>query len=140
MQPGIYKARAISDSVQYGFTANNNPQIAIDLAIEEDVVTTFLYFTDKTEAQSLSRLRLLGWNGQHLDKLGELPNIVDVRVSNDEYQGKPQTRADIILPSSSKVALAKKMTSNDLAAFARRYAPADAAPVDLDIDDGRAPF
>lgn len=60
---GIYRAKAVAGSEQYGITSNGNDQIGIDLQLLDlnRTVTTVLVFSERSEKFSTDRLKALGW-------------------------------------------------------------------------------
>lgn len=118
---GVFKAKAILESVQWGEAGeNNSPQIAVDLNIKDiGRLTTFLFFTTASAPYSFDRLRAMGWKGQSAADLHDLTGIdtneVDVEVTEESYNGKMQTKVQI-LTGSSRVTLSKPVEAKAFAA------------------------
>jgi hypothetical protein len=124
ISPGMYKARAVKGSVQFGETERGNLQVAIDLDIKSPqsaeslgTMTTFLYFTDGAQVYSYDRLRALGWQGKGPDDIDKMDTIdaneVDVRVTQPESYKAPDGTMKMgvskveIQAGAGKVTLAK---------------------------------
>ncbi len=142
MKTGIFRGKAVLESVQYGDTSNGHPQIAINMRMRVDDkgemqdATTFLIFSQESAPYSFERLRRLGWEGSDLTNLkGIDKNEVDVRVWQDTYDGKPQIKCEI--GTGGTVTLSKP-TSKE--AFAAKVAAITGAPVGGGGAQPKAPF
>lgn len=129
MKYGIFKGRAIKDTIQYGESQGGHPQIAVVMRMRVDdsaqELTTFLIFSPESAPYSFDRLRAMGWEGNDLSNLAGIDkNEVDVRVFAEEYQGKAQVKCKIM--GGGRVTLAKPM---DPKTFAARVAAITGAPV-----------
>lgn len=123
IEPGIYKARAVAGSEQYGETSNGNDQIVLNLTLLEsgDTVSTFLVFSDKAAPYSIDRLRKCGWSGADLAKLDGIDaNEVDVEVKYEEYKGEMKMKVQII--TGGTVTLEKQFDAKGKKAFAAKHA------------------
>ena len=65
IEAGIYRARGIEGSDQFGFAKTGTEQVSIDLELIEigQTVTTILMFSDAATPYSIDRLKALGWEG-----------------------------------------------------------------------------
>lgn len=120
MKFGIFKARAVLGSEQYGDTTGGHPQIAINLRMKTEdgsvqEVTTFLIFSAPSAPYSFERLRAMGWEGNDLTSLkGIDKNEVDVRIWEENYEGKPQLKVEIM--GGGRVQMSKPTSKEAFAA------------------------
>jgi hypothetical protein len=103
MKFGTFKARAVKGSEQYGETKNAYPQIAVTMRMDlgdgnSQDWTTYLIFSPDAAPYSFERLRALGWKGNDLSQelVGIDANEVDVRMFSEDYNGKPQSKCEIV--------------------------------------------
>jgi hypothetical protein len=140
MKFGIFKAKAVFDSIQYGETTNGHPQIAVNMRMDAEGTPqdagTFLIFSPESAPYSFARLRSLGWEGTDLTNLkGIDKNTVYVRVWQDSYDGKPQIKCEIL--SGGSLTLAKPLSKE---AFAAKVAALTGAPVGGQGGAAKVPF
>jgi hypothetical protein len=93
---GIYRARAIKAELDKSDKGDDVVVVMLEIQIGEGTMNaiTRLYFSEKAAPYSLERLRALGWPGG--TTFEKLPNVVDVTVKHEMYEGKPQTKVDIL--------------------------------------------
>src|ERR1700682_4109146 len=121
MKFGLFKGKAVLDSVQSNETTNGYPQLAVVMRMKTEDgstqdATTFLIFSAESAPYSFERLRALGWEGNDLRNLkGIDKNEVDVRVFSQDYQGKPQVKCEI-LSGGGKVTLQNPTSLDSFAA------------------------
>jgi len=99
MQAGIYKARAIQGSEQYGESTTGTPKIRLDLNVPslERTVFTDLFFSDASAEFSYERLRALGWQGDDISDLRSIDaNEVEVEIRQEQFDGKQRWRVEIL--------------------------------------------
>lgn len=127
---GIYSARGIAGSEQYGTTSNGNDQIVVDLTLLADAdgrevgeqVSVFLVFSDKAAPFSIERLRALGWTGTDLSQLDGIDRQeVQVQVKYEEYRGEQKMKVEI-LTGGGRVALKNQLDASGKKAFAAKFA------------------
>lgn len=118
IEPGIYRARAIEGSEQYGVAKTGTEQVSVDLELVEigAVVTAILAFSDAATPYSLDRLRALGWEGGDTFA-GISKNEVNVQIAYEEYEGKTRIKAEI---QASRFSFAKPMDDAQKRAFFAR--------------------
>lgn len=123
IEPGTYQARAISGAL--GCADNGTEQIAVAMEITSDCqsrgeqVTWYGYFTDKTAERTLKVLRKMGWSTDDLtDLTGIDANEVQLRIKEEEYQGKMQMKVDIF--ANDGPVLKNQMSPEQARAFAAR--------------------
>jgi hypothetical protein len=95
---GVYKARAIKGSEQYGESSNKNQQIYIDFKFPElnRQYTIILSLSPAAYPYSIQRLRALGWDGDRISDLtGIDKNEVDVDLTHETWEGKQQVKLNI---------------------------------------------
>lgn len=95
---GIHKARAIAGSEQFSPDANGNLIIGLDMLLDDgETMTVTFPFAGKAPEYSMKKLRMLGWTGDDVTELtGIGANEVDVRVYEETYNGKTQTKCEIV--------------------------------------------
>lgn len=126
IQAGMYKGRGVEGSVQYGTTKNGHDQIVLDLQLSgtNEVVSTFLIFSEAAAPYSMKRLRALGWKGRTPDDLANIKGIsseeVDVSVYFEEHNGKQQMKVDIV--TGGTVVLKDQMDTRGRKLFGQRFA------------------
>lgn len=119
IEQGIYRARGIEGSDQFGFASTGTEQVAIELELLDlgnARVTSILYFSDKSTPQSVEKLKALGWEGGDTFA-GISKNEVSVMVSYEDYQGKTRMNVEI---QSSRFAFASPMDAQQKRAFFAR--------------------
>lgn len=147
---GAHRAVAISEDVQHGFSPTKaTPQVVVPLRIiagpdRGRIITYFGYFSEKAEDRTMESLRLMGWKGDDVCDLGELPNEVSVVVDHEKYNGKvtakvqwvnsPGGRGKIKLEKPMDDAM-KRQFSAKMRGAAKRAAVVEGAPPDLDSLD-----
>jgi hypothetical protein len=98
---GKYRAKACGFDI--GESQSGNPFVAVSFEIGGTVEPWTGYLTDKAAERTIQSLRLMGWQGDDLEKLtlADLPGWVQVDVREDKDKegsikigddGKPQTR------------------------------------------------
>lgn len=93
IEPGYYKAKAVSASL--GYTSNGNEQVAmlVDMVDLGKQMTWYGYFTDKTADRTLESLMIAGWDGDSLVTFEGLGSTEFVAVvEEDTYNGETRTR------------------------------------------------
>lgn len=128
IEPGIYRARGIEGSDQYGYAKTGTEQVSVDLELLENgqTVTTILMFSDAATPYSIDRLKALGWEGGDTFE-GISKNEVNVQISYEEYDGKTRLKAEI---QASRFSFARPMDDAQKRAFFARIkggAPSPAA-------------
>lgn len=100
-----YEGRAIKGKIQFGETEAGTLQIAIDMELRDQqktaigVMTTILYFTDKSSVFAFERLHLLGWKGKTSEEIESVltddlySNWVPCRVTQPEQYKDPKDGA-----------------------------------------------
>ncbi len=122
---GIYKARGMAGSEQYGTARTGTDQIVIDLLVElgdgeTTRLSTVLYFSDAAAPYAIERLRALGWAGNDLLDLRDLnKNEVDVAIKYETFEGQQRMKVDI-MTGSGRLKLESPMGTREKAAFAAR--------------------
>lgn len=99
-----------------------------DEQYNNEQITAFLYFTDKTTARSIESLQYLGFTSDDLSlladadeaKCGELlPNVVEFVCAPEEYNGEWTLKVKWVnAPGRGRFAPKKKLEGSDLKAFA----------------------
>jgi len=117
----------VAGSEQFGETSGNWPQIALTMRMNADGETqdstTYLIFSPDAAPYSFARLRALGWTGKDIESIAKdgVPGIdkneVDVKIWSDTYQGKPQTKCEIMTGGTPTLA-----KPTDKGVFAKRVA------------------
>jgi hypothetical protein len=123
IKEGRYKARAIRGLEEYGESSNGTLQLTITLNVPAlgRELKTFLYFSAASTPYSIERLRALGWKGDDFRNLDGIDaNEVEVEVSSVPYEGKTQTRVQIVTSGTNRRAI-------DADSFAARVAALTAA-------------
>lgn len=95
---GMYNVRGVEGSEQIGFAETGTKQVSVlvDFVDLNRQATTILYFSDKTEVDSLKRLRALGWEGG--DTLaGISKNVARATVKYETYNGKRRRKVEIFI-------------------------------------------
>lgn len=110
MQDGIFDAKAIKGTEQWGPSANGYPQLRLMLRLKgEGDWQTDLIFSPDSAHFSADRLKAMGWDGAFYPdthpELAMLPNISSIfaepqkifkaRRRTEMYQGSPQTKVEI---------------------------------------------
>ena len=114
---GIYKARGVEGSVQYGKTANGIEQVAVDVELLDAgrTVTTFLFFSEAAKPYSIDRLKALGWNGDApITGIGR--NEAQVRISYEEYKGEEKMKVEV-LTGGGRVSLREQLSPQEQRGF-----------------------
>jgi hypothetical protein len=98
-KPGIYTAKAIKGTEQYGESTNGNPELIIQLNFLElgRAFTTVLYFSAAAIPYSIARLRALGWDGSDVSDLtGIDKNEVQAEIKYEEYEGEMKMKVQLV--------------------------------------------
>lgn len=114
---GIYKARGVEGSVQYGKTVNGIEQVAVDVELIEfgRTVTTFLFFSDAAKPYSIDRLKALGWNGDApITGIGR--NEAQVRISYEDYKGEEKMKVEV-MTGGGRVSLREQLSPQEQRGF-----------------------
>jgi hypothetical protein len=142
MKFGIFKARAVLGTEQFGETSNGHPQLALMFRMKIDdhgstqEASTFLIFSPESAPYSYERLRACGWEGNDLTDLkGVDKNEVDLKIWEDSYQGKPQVKVEIM--GGGKVTMAKPLSKEAFAAKVKALTGGGGAPA---TGGSRPPF
>lgn len=95
---GFHNVRGVGGSGQMGFATSGTEQVSVEVEFVELADkprgTTFLYFSEKAEVDSVKKLKAMGWDGgDGLDGIDK--NIVRASVKYEEYQGKRRMKIDI---------------------------------------------
>jgi len=103
---GIHLCHGVAGSVQEGVSNQGTDFLAIKLRLDDlgEEVTTFLYFTEKTESWSLDRLKALGWDGKGDGSYSGIDSKeAECSVRYEDYNGKQTMKVDIMTNSGVKV-------------------------------------
>lgn len=103
---GIHLCHGVAGSVQEGVSSQGTDFLAIKLRLDDlgEEVTTFLYFTEKTESWSLDRLKALGWDGKGDGNYNGIDSKqAECSVRFEQYNGKETMKVDIMTNSGVKV-------------------------------------
>jgi hypothetical protein len=123
---GSYKARAEEGTL--GETAGGNPQVAVLLrllnggpGVEQQLVTWYGSFGDKSVDRTIESLRHLGWKGDDLSDLQGLGETeVTVVIAHEaDLQGQPRARVKWI-NAGGGLALKTRMDAGSAKAFAEK--------------------
>ncbi len=128
---GIYKARALPDSVQFGEAgAKKTPQILVQFEILDETerptgekITWFGFLTDDSMKRTMEGLRYCGWKGNDIRKLDGLGTIpVELDIGKEVYQGKEQTKVNWVnkIGGGGKVTAKAPIEGKGLDALAKR--------------------
>lgn len=125
---GTYRARALPDDVQFGYTKGGNEQIAVPVQITEGehagaVVTWFGTFAEgKATEITLKALRACGWSTSDLTDLAGLgANEVEAVIEWETYNGVDRMKVKWLNTiGGGKVKLEQPMTDAQRKAFAAR--------------------
>jgi len=100
---GIHKARAVAGSEQFSPDTNGNLIIGLDMLLDDgETMTVTFPFAGKAPEYSMKKLRMLGWTGDDVTALTNIDaNEVDVRVYEETYEGKTQTKCEIVFGGGS---------------------------------------
>ena len=93
IEPGYYKAKAIS--AQAGFTNNGVEQVAmlVDLIDLNKQMTWYGYFTERSCDRTLESLMIAGWDGVNLGSFNGIGSTEFVAVvEEEEWEGQKRTR------------------------------------------------
>ena len=122
---GIYRARAVEGAL--GYTSNNTEQVAVDFAITEEGhenqrITWYGFFTEKTVETTLKSLRAMGWAGDDLSDLSGIDaNEVYLDIQHEEDQeGNLRARVRWVNATAGGLALKTRMDEGAAKAFAER--------------------
>lgn len=100
LKPGIYKkCRLVEDSVKYGYSSKNTPEITVNVTIPElrRQATVVLYFSPEAAKFSMERLRSAGWEGKDIKNLkGCGSRDVDIEITYEMFEGKSRPRVQIM--------------------------------------------
>lgn len=104
LQDGYYKCRATGNA-SFGVSDTGTESMAVELAILDEteattlaLMTSYLYFTEKTAELSAKRLRAIGLVGVNvsIDPLPGLGSVVaQCEVKTEEYNGKYSQKVEI---------------------------------------------
>jgi len=122
IEAGLYRARAIAGSEQYGQTKNGTDQIVIDMELPDigQTASVFLYFSEAAAPHSMKRLRLAGWTGNDLTNLENLGSReCEVSVKYEEYNGEQKMKVEIV--SGGTVKLDKTLDDKGKKAFGAKF-------------------
>lgn len=131
---GKYYARA--HEWDLGVTENGKEQIAVRFRIEGgpadgQAIIWRGYFTEKTMVRTFESLRFCGWAGNNVGEIPVLPNLVQIVVSHEEYQGKTHPRVQWVNRIGGPV-VKNQLEGSARADFAKRMqAAAMQVPTDL---------
>ena len=92
-KPGIYTARAVKGSEQYGESTNGSPELLLQLDIPDigKRLTTVLYFSAAAAPYSIERLRAMGWEGSDLADLSGIDKKdVSIEITYEPFEGEAQ--------------------------------------------------
>lgn len=129
IKSGIYKAKVVKGSEEYGESANKTPELLLRVHVPElqRELTVVLYFSESASPYSLERLRLCGWKGTDLSDLtGVDENEIEIEVKYEDYQGAPKMKVGIRSGGgtfSTKTPVDKKAFAAKVAAIAGLPAP-----------------
>lgn len=124
---GVYKGRAMPETVKLGTTEKGHPQIGFMMQISKgaghrDIVPMYLVFSDGPKGSakySLERLRALGWEGTDLRALQTIGrNYVDVRVDYEVFEGDEKLRVEIV----TGLRMDRPMNASMADGFAKQFA------------------
>jgi hypothetical protein len=125
LDAGTYRAKAIEAAL--GETDTGKEQIAVRFSLldcENQEITWYGYFTDKTLETTFKALRTAGWKGQDLMDLSDLcgredaPEVFLV-VEHETYEGKTTAKVRWV-NGAGGLALKKALDPNKAKTFAAR--------------------
>lgn len=127
LKVGRFRAIAKEGSETWGEAQTGSPQLGFIMKIDQRPqglydVPVYLSMTDKAEDFSIERLRLCGVGGviaPDAPLVGLGKNYVEVDVTVDEFQGKEQTRIEIVVPRD-EVRMDRKLSATKETALAAR--------------------
>jgi hypothetical protein len=97
-KPGIYTARAVKGSEQYGESTNGSPELLLQLDIPDigKRLTTVLYFSAAAAPYSIERLRAMGWEGSDLSDLtGIDKKDVSIEITYEPFEGELKMKVQV---------------------------------------------
>jgi hypothetical protein len=127
---GRHKARA--EALDCGLSGDDNTEtVSVDLRIVEghakgQMVTAYLYFSEKAGAWSADRLRAIGFQGRSLSEL-TMPGTnkpafaaaeCDIDITEEQYDGKSRLKVNIL---TGKGGFKQKMDDRQRRSFAARF-------------------
>jgi hypothetical protein len=131
-----YRALATSAPLKFGWSSNNNEQIAVEFEIlgtneetgEEvptgDTITWTGTFSDNTTDRVIEALIHAGWQGDDPSELNdkpgssELPAVVELVCEPDDYNGRITLKVQWVnKPGRGRFAFKKPMSEGELRAF-----------------------
>lgn len=123
IQPGRYRAQAVS--IEFGISENGTDQAAIlfSLLDSNETIGAYLYFSEKAAERSIATLRVMGWKGIDISTLTaeDVSAEVDVTIAEDEYQGVKRLKVQWInAPGSGPAMLKHVMDGAQKQSFAER--------------------
>jgi hypothetical protein len=101
LQEGTYKARAIPESMKFGYAGSGTEQVGMNFEITEEGfagarVGWYGSFAGEAEEITLRQLRDAGWQGRSLTDTTGLGAVeCEVRVYYEEWQGKTRMKVSV---------------------------------------------
>lgn len=132
MKTGNYKAKCVD--VCLGYTKSGSQMIemlmeAVDEECAGERISCVMSFSGKAAPYTLDRMRLCGWKDlQPIEDV--MKNVVEIRVYDDEYEGKVRQKCEIVTPQTSlRTGKDFRMGKRDAAEFLRSLVtPENATP------------
>lgn len=126
MENGTYKAKFVSWDLDTTKNGDDVMLVHLELIDAGEQVTVKLFQSDKAKPYSDQKLIALGWKGKG-HPLDGLDNEVDVRISEETYEGKTRQKADIIAGGALKVKPFNTMSTTQKNDFLKRLTGVSAA-------------
>lgn len=102
MENGVYRARAVKGGL--GETAGGQEQVAVEFELldegfQNQGITWFGYFTEKSFEITMKALRACGWQGDNInDLVGLTSNTVELVIEKETYEGKTRSKVKWVNP------------------------------------------
>lgn len=136
LEKATYRAVATSTPIKFGWSKNNNGQIAIEFETVDvdgetgtetptgETITWIGTFSDKTTDRTIEALIHAGWQGEDPSELhgkpgsSELPTSVDLVCEPEEWDGKWQLKVQWVnKPGRGRFSFKNEMSEADLRSF-----------------------
>jgi hypothetical protein len=124
-EPGTYRAQATEGAL--GETSKGAPQVAVRFNLldhENEAITWYGHFTEKTETSTLRALRTAGWKGDDLSDLSDLqspeaPEVWLVVENETDDQGNIRSKVRWV-NSPGGLAMKNAMPADKAKVFAEK--------------------
>lgn len=108
----------------FGKSSTGKEQIAVRFRLEGgphdgDHIVWYGFFTDQTAERTIESLRFCGWAGDNIVEIDALPNLVQLVVEEDTYDGRTRDRVRWINRIGGPL-VRDQLEGAELADFARR--------------------